>query len=238
MSLAKIPLSILFAVAFQKGLTPPNPPAAKSEIFVQGGLNRTWYFYSVLGIWAPLLQWLATLAETATILAYRNPDLPFAQAALAALTFPGGNAADLQISPVTLLGGTMMIGGTLIRVLTFRYLGKFFRFQASIQKDHQLVTGGPYSIVRHPSYTGLTISNTGWFLWHFGAGSWVRASGLWNTAVGRVLVLSFGAFVVLGTTYLTLSRMTAEDKALRERFGAEWKEWASRVPYMVVPGIY
>lgn len=56
MSLAKIPLSILFALAFKKGLTPPNPPVAKSEIFVQGGLNQTWYFFNVLAIWAPVIH--------------------------------------------------------------------------------------------------------------------------------------------------------------------------------------
>ncbi|KAF8967266.1 hypothetical protein BDZ97DRAFT_543557 [Flammula alnicola] len=132
----------------------------------------------------------------------------------------------------------MVITGTLIRVITYRYLGRFFRFEASIQRDHQLVTGGPYSIVRHPSYTGLLISHPGWFLWQFGRGSWVRESGLFNTVVGKAIVLSFAGLVILGTLYLTLTRMSNEDKALRKQFGAQWDQWASKVQYAVFPGIY
>ncbi|KAF9481946.1 hypothetical protein BDN70DRAFT_905013 [Pholiota conissans] len=238
MSLAKIPLSILFAWAFKACLTPPQPPVPKSEIIVKGGLNQRWYFYNVLAIWAPLLQLTASLAETAMILAHHYPSSPVAKSVLAALTFHGGSAAALRLTPVNFLGGMMMIVGTLLRVLTYRYLGKFFRFEASIQKDHQLVTGGPYSIVRHPSYTGLIIANSGWFLWQLGDGSWVRASGLWNTAIGKLLVTSFGGFIMLGTLCLTLGRMAAEDRALQKTFGKQWDDWASRVRYMVVPGIY
>jgi len=172
------------------------------------------------------------------IAAAHNPDASLSKLVLGGLLFQGGNAANLRLTPATLLGGLMMVIGTLIRVVTFRYLGKFFRFEASIQKDHQLVTGGPYAIVRHPSYTGLLISHPGWFLWQFGAGSWVRESGLWNTPLGKLGVSAFAVLVILGTLNLTLGRMSSEDKALQTRFGAQWDQWASRVQYMVVPGVY
>jgi len=38
--------------------------------------------------------------------------------------------------------------------------------------------------------------------------------------------------------YLVLSRMEVEDRALRKRFGREWDEWAGRVRYQVIPGVY
>lgn len=128
--------------------------------------------------------------------------------------------------------------GTLLRLATFRYLGKFFRFEASIQQDHQLITTGPYSIVRHPSYTGLLLTHPAWFFWQFGEGSWVRESGLWDTLIGKVVVSSFGVIMILGTLYLTLGRMANEDKALRDRFGKQWDNWASRVRYRVIPGLW
>ncbi|KAF9476905.1 hypothetical protein BDN70DRAFT_881825 [Pholiota conissans] len=237
MSLAKIPLAILFALAFKRTITPPNPPASDKEMFVKGGLNKSWYLVHV-PVWAPRLQYLASLAETVTILALHYPNHPYSKVIISALTFRGGNVASLDLSPINLLGGLMMITGSLIRLATYRHLGKFFRFEASIQQDHQLVTGGPYSVVRHPSYTGLLLTHTGWFLWQFGAGSWVRSSGLLNTIPGKAVVSTFAGLVILGTLYLTLGRMGAEDKALQKTFGKQWDEWASHVRYMVIPGIW
>ncbi|KAF8178476.1 hypothetical protein BJ912DRAFT_664497 [Pholiota molesta] len=173
------------------------------------------------------------------IFAYHNPDSQLATSVLAAVTLKGGNAPNLRITPINLCGAIMMITGSILRTVTYRYLGRFFRFKASIQEDHQLVTEGPYSIVRHhPSDTGLLFTHSECFLWHFGAGSWVRASGLWSTVVGKLVVLSFAGVVILGTLYRTLSRMAAEDQALQKRFGMQWDEWASRVSYMLVPYVY
>jgi protein-S-isoprenylcysteine O-methyltransferase Ste14 len=162
------------------------------------------------------------------IFAYHNPDSQLATSVLAAVTFNGGNAANLRITPINLCGAIMMITGSILQTVTYHYLGRFFRFEASIQEDYQLVTEGPYSIVRHPSYTGLLLTHSGWFLWHFGAGSWVQAlSGLWSTVVGKLVVLSFAGVVILGALYRALSKMAAEDQALQKRFGTQWDEWAS-----------
>jgi protein-S-isoprenylcysteine O-methyltransferase Ste14 len=188
--------------------------------------------------YATRLQWFAGLTEIATILAWNNPSSPISKALLSMLLLKTGKPEQLRLSTFTTIGVCMMVIGTLIRITTFRYLGKLFRFEASIQKDHQLITSGPYSIVRHPSYTGLLLTHSGWFLWQFGRGSWVRESGLWNTAAGKVIVLSFATVMIIGTLYLTLGRMAKEDEALRKEFGKKWDEWASRVPYCVIPGIW
>ena len=34
-------------------------------------------------------------------------------------------------------------------------MGSHFTFELTLQKDHKLVTSGPYRIVRHPSYIGI-----------------------------------------------------------------------------------
>lgn len=136
------------------------------------------------------------------------------------------------------IGGAMIVAGTLIRLTTYRYLGKFFKFEASIQKDHQLVTGGPYAFVRHPSYTGLILSHPGWVLWHFGEGSWVRESGMWNTFAGKFVILGFFVSIICGMLYLVLMRMKNEDDALRKQFGKNWDTWAKNVPYFLIPGVY
>jgi len=44
--------------------------------------------------------------------------------------------------------------------------------------------------------------------------------------------------MIIGTLYLVLTRMSNEDEALRKQFGKQWVDWAKKVPYYVVPGIY
>jgi len=43
---------------------------------------------------------------------------------------------------------------------------------------------------------------------------------------------------MLGHIGVTLGRMSVEDDILRKQFGAEWDNWAKRVPYRVIPGVY
>jgi protein-S-isoprenylcysteine O-methyltransferase Ste14 len=181
---------------------------------------------------------MAGIAEIATILAWNFRSSDLSQSILSLLLMKGGRPEGLQLTPIIALGGMMIITGSLIRLATYRYLGQFFRFEASIQRNHKLVTGGPYSIVRHPGYTGLLISHSGWFLWQFWEGSWVRESGLLDTMQGKFAVLSYTLLVILGGLYLVLMRMSKEDEALRKHFGKQWEDWAKNVPYYVVPGIY
>jgi protein-S-isoprenylcysteine O-methyltransferase Ste14 len=181
---------------------------------------------------------MAGIAEIMTILAWNFRSSAVSQAILSVLVMKGGRPEGLQLTPIIALGGIMIITGSLIRLVTYRYLGEFFRFEASIQHNHKLVTGGPYSIVRHPGYTGLLISHSGWFLWQLWEGSWVRESGLWDTAPGKLVTLSYAVIMIIGTLYLVLTRMSNEDEALRKQFGKQWVDWAKKVPYYVVPGIY
>ena len=142
------------------------------------------------------------------------------------------------MSNAAAIGLTLILFGTWIRLMTYRHLGRFFRFEGSIQKDHELIVSGPYSVVRHPSYTGMIFIFAGLFPWHLSKGSWMMESGLWNTMLGKFLVVIY--FSVLNTfgSLLVLSRMSKEDIALRNQFGKKWEDWAKRVPYSIFPGIY
>ena len=177
---------------------------------------------------------MAGIMEIATILAWNLRSSTLFQAILSLLVMKGGTPEGLQLTPLITLGGMMMMTGSLIRLVTYQYLGEFFRFEASIQPNHKLVTSGPYSIVRHPGYTGMLISHSGWFLWQFGEGSWVRESGLWDTTLGKFVTVSYAIAVILGALYLVLGRMSNEDRALREQFGKRWDDWAKKVPYCIV----
>ncbi len=91
-----------------------------------------------------------------------------------------------------------------------RTLGKQWTYQARVIKGHELITQGPYAFVRNPIYLGM-----------FGA---ILATGLafsrWWTFLSAVVVFLIGNRI----------RIRAEEKLLRETFGAQFDEYARRVP--------
>ena len=81
-------------------------------------------------------------------------------------------------------------------------------FGAQLYADHQLVTGGPFAIVRHPMYLGLIAAALGSLLLYQ---TW--------TALGFAV---FAPFVLM--------RARREEKALSVEFGEAWQEYCRRVP--------
>ncbi len=130
----------------------------------------------------------------------------------------------------------MGIAAGAFRAWCYGELGKYFTFEMSIMKDHSLVTTGPYSIVRHPSYAGTIITGISVFLLHATNGSWVRESGLLRCAPGKTAVAFFASILGVGALAL-LWRMKKEDGELSRQFGEKWDTWATKVRYMIVPGV-
>lgn len=114
-------------------------------------------------------------------------------------------------------------------------MGRHFTFRLSLRDGHKLITSGPYSIVRHPSYTAGLMTVVGCLCTLVGDGSWLREVG-YATPFGKfcvvVLMVNFGVCVK------PFLRADQEDAFLREEFGKQWDEWADAVPYRYVPGIY
>jgi protein-S-isoprenylcysteine O-methyltransferase Ste14 len=181
---------------------------------------------------------VVAIAEIVTILASANPSSHLSKPILSLIVWSDGKPDNLRMSNTAAIGLTLMVSGTWIRLMTYRHLGRFFRFEASIQKDHELIVSGPYSVVRHPSYTGLMLVFIGWFPWQMSKGSWVMESGLWDTLLGRTLVVIYISIAIFVTSFLVLERMSKEDMALRNQFGTKWDDWAKSVPYSIFPGIY
>ena len=72
----------------------------------------------------------------------------------------------LPLTPISVLGYILMITGSLGRVWCYRTLGVFFTFELAIRSFHKLIKTGPYSYVRHPSYTFVCILTIGLWLVH------------------------------------------------------------------------
>ena len=89
-------------------------------------------------------------------------------------------------------------------------LGKQWTYEARVIEGHELITQGPYAVVRNPIYLGM-----------FGL---MVSSGLVFTT-WWALLLAVVVFLVGNQI-----RIRAEEKLLRETFGSQFDEYARRVP--------
>src|SRR6185312_489074 len=110
-------------------------------------------------------------------------------------------------------GAALTLVGLLFTVWARLYLGRNWSGMfATIKADHELITGGPYALVRHPIYSGLMLAIIGTAL----------ALGQWRGVFATVL-----AFIAI------VHRMRVEEGFMREQFGGAYDDYARRVPAFV-----
>lgn len=103
--------------------------------------------------------------------------------------------------------GTLLIaGGAWLMCWALVYF-RSWRFRAKVDAGHELATGGPYALVRHPIYAGLNLLALGTAVWVPTALTWV--------AVG---------LMVLGSDL----RGRAEEGVLRAAFGDAYRAYCAR----------
>lgn len=56
--------------------------------------------------------------------------------------------------------------------------------------------------------------------------------------IGRIAGGVYMLQVIASMVAIPLARIPMEDAMLRKQFGQEWEEWARRVPYALIPGVY
>ena len=95
-----------------------------------------------------------------------------------------------------------------------KFYGRFVRIQK--ERGHTVETGGPYRYVRHPGYAGMII---------FCLASALALGSLWTLIPNGLMAL------------LTIIRTALEDRTLQEELDG-YKEYAARVRYRLLPGIW
>jgi len=118
---------------------------------------------------------------------------------------------------VRLVAVLLMVAGLAIRWTAFISLGKAFSANVAIRDTQSLYRSGIYSVVRHPSYSGLLIIFVAVAL----------AERNWLSA----------AIVIIFPTAALLYRIHVEEAALRHAFGAQYADY-SRTTKRLIPGIY
>ncbi len=115
------------------------------------------------------------------------------------------------------LGCAVGLAGVALRWWAIRSLGTRFTRELQIAPDHEVVTGGPYRRLRHPSYTGAVLMFAGVGL------------GLGNA-------LSFAACLVFPAIGY-VERIPREESLLRQELGESYAEYAAHTKRLV-PGVW
>ncbi|KAG1835512.1 hypothetical protein EV424DRAFT_1357286 [Suillus variegatus] len=240
MSLLKIPFILVSAIGIHVSFTSPSPPPSSKEKVVPS------LFEFIIG-WCLKLRglelmkigvWAVSSAEVANILAMYIAPSHVTEGINGARPMQLlGVLHPTPITPTFLVASIAIAIGGALRLYCMAMLGKLWSFQLSIRKEHKLVTSGPYSVVRHPSYTGLLLQSAGIAIMYGSQESWIRQSGILPVPFVEVLVtgaLLFTAFSV----WTSLSRPAVEDQMLQRALGEDWENWAKKVRYRLVPGVY
>jgi protein-S-isoprenylcysteine O-methyltransferase Ste14 len=117
---------------------------------------------------------------------------------------------------VRYLGLALFVVGSVLRVAAVFVLGRRFSGLVAIQEGHELVTGGLYRVIRHPSYLGLLLGLFGWAL-------------VFRSAIGVLVSLLFLPPLV--------ARMNSEEALLESEFGERYSDYRRRT-WRLLPFLY
>jgi protein-S-isoprenylcysteine O-methyltransferase Ste14 len=110
------------------------------------------------------------------------------------------------------VGAAIVVVGLLFTIWARLHLGRNWSGIVTIKQDHELVSSGPYAIVRHPIYSGLLLAFVGSAL----------ARGEWR-----------GVLAVLIALLALWRKLRLEERWMREQFGEQYQAYSRRVSALV-----
>jgi protein-S-isoprenylcysteine O-methyltransferase Ste14 len=122
------------------------------------------------------------------------------------LPFPG-NALFAVISILLAIGSVWLV------MAAIHALGKFWALAARLLDEHQLITSGPFSLVRHPIYAGM-----------FGL---LISTGLCASTTPGILIS-----IILYLVGFSI-RAGREEALLLDRFGETYRQYRERTPALI-----
>ncbi|HTJ04247.1 MAG TPA: isoprenylcysteine carboxylmethyltransferase family protein [Caldimonas sp.] len=109
-------------------------------------------------------------------------------------------------------GAVLVAAGLAFAVWARIHLGANWSGIVTVKRGHELVTGGPYAIVRHPIYTGLVLAFVGSAI-----------------ALGELR----GVLAVAVVAASLWRKLRLEERWMAEQFGADYERYRRRVRALV-----
>jgi protein-S-isoprenylcysteine O-methyltransferase Ste14 len=127
-------------------------------------------------------------------------------------------AADYPAHPWAVAVGTIMfVAAMWVFRRTHKELGRNWSVTLEIRDQHELVCGGPYSLVRHPMYTSFLLMGLG------------QAFLLSNWVAGLAGLIGFAVLFFL--------RVDKEERMMVEMFGGRYRDYMERTK-RIIPYLY
>ena len=114
------------------------------------------------------------------------------------------------------IGAIVTVGGLLFAVWARHYLGSNWSSAVTIKQGHELITTGPYALVRHPIYTGIL-------------------TGFLGTAIALSQVRGVIGFVLI--FFVLWAKLRIEEEWMRSQFGETYATYADQTA-MLVPYLF
>lgn len=113
---------------------------------------------------------------------------------------------------VQAVGAALVVASSLLMVWARLVLGDMWAGRPMVQEDHELRTGGPYQMVRHPIYTGFI-----------------------GAVLGMTMLSGFGELLVVlvAVAGWLLWRVRVEDRMMVAVFGDRYRSYQRRVPALL-----
>lgn len=115
------------------------------------------------------------------------------------------------------LGAALFFAAVWLFRRTHKELGKNWSITLEIRDKHKLISGGPYSLVRHPMYTSFLMMAVG------------QALLLANWFVGLAGLAGFAALFFL--------RVDREERMMLDTFGTDYRDYMDRTK-RIIPFVY
>jgi len=110
------------------------------------------------------------------------------------------------------LGATVTVAGLLFAVWAREHLGANWSRSVTIKQNHELITTGPYAVVRHPIYTGILV-------------------GFLGSVIALSQVRGLIAFALVFVALWVKLRM--EEQWMRSQFGQTYVSYAQHTAALV-----
>jgi protein-S-isoprenylcysteine O-methyltransferase Ste14 len=127
-------------------------------------------------------------------------------------------AADYPAHIWAVVVGALLYGAAMwVFRRTHKALGRNWSITLEIREKHELVSGGPYALIRHPMYTSFLLMGLG------------QAFLLSNWVVGLAGVIGFAILFFL--------RVDKEERMMLELFGPQYRAYMDRTK-RIIPYLY
>ena len=117
---------------------------------------------------------------------------------------------------IRFLGFILMIPGFTFMQMAEKYLGRQFSVEVTLQKDHKLIQGGPYTYIRHPRYLGILAFFTG---------------------ISIVFRSLLAIFIVIALCIVLIWRVYAEEALMQKEFGVAWEAYCKK-SWRIIPFLF